>query len=76
MAEEQPKKDDEPTAKGAVEVDENALDQLAGGAIADRSSPPLDYRESDFALKESTAQGNIVASGPGAGPHLTPEKKI
>lgn len=76
MAKEQPKQDDESTAKGAVEVDESDLDQLAGGAMVDKSSPPLDYRESDFALKESTAQGNIAASGPGAGPHVTPEKKI
>ena len=79
MADEQPEKEEEVTPKGAVEIDEETLDQAAGGIIIINNSPAdnvsLNYSKIEFAAQK-VAPNNLAGAGPGAGPHVAPEKKI
>ena len=78
MADEQPEKEKEVKPKGAVEVDEKDLDKAKGGFFA--YSPPTDSFSLNFTktattdpLVQKVAPTEVLA-GPGAGPHVVPEK--
>ena len=80
MADEQPEQEKEVTPKGAVEVDEKDLDKAEGGFFA--YSVPTDSSSLNFTktltsdpLVQKVAPTDVLA-GPGAGPHVVPEKKI
>jgi hypothetical protein len=79
MADEQPEKEDEVTPKGAVEIDEESLDQAAGGIIIINSQPAdnvsLNYSKIDFAGQKVAPQ-NLTDFGPALGRDVAPEKKI
>ena len=79
MADEQPKKEKEVTPQGAVEMTEEDLDQAAGGIIIINNQPAdnvsLNYSKIEFA-GQKVAPNNLAGAGPGAGPHVAPEKKI
>jgi hypothetical protein len=66
MPNERPEKEEEVTPKGAVEVNEEELDQAAGGLS-------LNFNKFEFADKK-IAPDTIVGAGPGAGPHVTDPK--
>ena len=80
MADEQPNKEGEVTPKGAVEVDEEELDQAAGGIIPIGGGKPTDSFSLNFSKMQVVGQKvtpqNLAGAGPGAGPHVAPEKKI
>ncbi len=70
MADEQPEQEKEVTPKGAVEVDEKDLDKAEGGfSINFTKTATTDP------LVQKVAPTDVLA-GPGAGPHVVPEKKI
>jgi hypothetical protein len=80
MADEQPEQEKEGTPKGAVEVDEKDLDKAEGGISS--YSVPSDSFSLNFTktattdpLVQKVAPTEVLA-GPGAGPHVVPEKKI
>jgi hypothetical protein len=63
--------------QGAVEVDESALDQAAGGLCSNENVEGtfVVNKLTGLSGQEGLSQG-IAAAGPGAGPHLKPGKKI
>jgi hypothetical protein len=83
MADEQPNKEEEVTQKGAVEVNEEGLDQAAGGVLIGLNQPAAKPEESlsiNYNKIEVAGQkvSPTLATGAGAipGPHVSPEKKI
>ena len=83
MANEQPNKEEDVTPKGAVEVNEEDLDQAAGGVLIGLNQPAdksVDSFSINYSKIELTGQkvtpNNLTGAGPGAGPHVAPEKKI
>ena len=60
MADEQPEKETEVTSKGAVEIDEEDLDQAAGGVLIGLNQPAakpeeslsLNYNKIEFAAQK------------------------
>ncbi len=79
MADEQPEKETEVTPKGAVEIDEETLDQAAGGIIIINSTPAdslsLNFSKIEYAAQKVAPQ-NLTDFGPAVGRHVAPEKKI
>ena len=69
-----PRDEDETTPQGAVEIDEEALDQAAGGIIIVNNTPAESFSLNFSGQK--VAPQSLVGAGPGAGPHVVPEKKI
>jgi hypothetical protein len=69
------KKDEEVTPQGAVEVNEEELDQAAGGVLIGLLQPAdsfsLNYSKIEYAGQKVTPQN--LGSG---GPHVAPGKKI
>ena len=79
MTDEQPKSANEVTPEGAVEVNEEDLDQASGGSL-NFTKPATQNISMNFNKLELTGQKvaptDIVGAGPGGGPHVMPEKKI
>ena len=79
MADEQPEKEEEVTPKGAVEIDEETLDQAAGGIIIINNNPAdnvsLNYSKIELA-GQKVSPTLVTGAGPGGGPHVAPEKKL
>lgn len=81
MTDEQ-KDENEVTPDGAVEVNEEKLDEASGG-ISSYSKPTGNVSiggdiklEYDLTGQKVAPTADIVSAGPGAGPHVSPEKKI
>jgi len=73
-----PGKQDKAAPKGAVEIDEEVLDAVAGGLNnknPDLLSLQVDTSNIDIAVQNVSQQG-LAGAGPGAGPHVVPGKKI
>lgn len=79
MTDKKREKETEVTPKGAVEVDEQDLDQAAGGVLIGLSQPAdsfsLNYSKIDVS-GQKVSPTLVTGAGPGAGPHVVPEKKI
>jgi hypothetical protein len=78
MAHEKPDNENDVTREGAVEVNEEDLDQAAGGVLIGLNQPAdsfsLNYGKIDTNLAgQKVAPTDIVGAGPGGGPHV---KKI
>ena len=77
MADEQPKQENEVTPQGAIEVDEQDLDQAAGGGSdLPMETVSLNYSKIELDAARKGTPDIIVATGPGGGPHVAPEKKL
>ena len=80
MINEEPKNDNEVTPEGAVEVNEEDLDQASGGSLnftKPTDSFSLNYNKIDTNLAgQKFNPTDLAGAGPGAGPHVVPEKKI
>jgi len=79
MINEQSDKRPRVTPQGAVEVDERDLDQATGGMSSggDRPTESLSLNFTTVELSgQKVAPQTLVGAGPGAGPHVVPEKKI
>ena len=83
MTDEKPEKEEEVTPKGAVEVNEEDLDQAAGG-VESWSQPADTSVKIDFSAQKAAPADpsiglltpqDLAGAGPGAGPHVAPEKK-
>ena len=76
----EPKNEGEATPKGAVEVNEEDLDQAAGGILIGQLLPAdnvsMNYNKIDTNLAGQKVSTDLTSAGPGAGPHVAPEKKI
>ena len=79
MTDEQPRNDNEVTQEGAVEVNEEDLDQASGGSLnftKPTENVSLNYNKIDTNLTSQKVSTDLTSAGPGAGPHVAPEKKI
>ena len=66
MTDEQPNNDNEVTPKGAVEVNEEDLDQAAGGLSLNYSK--IEYKQ----VGQKASPSLVTGAGPGGGPHVEP----
>ena len=80
MADEQPKNDDEVTQEGAVEVNEEDLDQASGGLNFTKPTDNVSFNyakiDTNLADQKVSPTVDLTGAGPGGGPHVAPEKKI
>lgn len=77
----EPKNEGEVTPKGAVEVNEEDLDQAAGGVLIGLLQPAANVSINVNKLEnnltgQKVAPTDVVAAGPGGGPQLDAAKKI
>ena len=79
MAHEKPDNENDVTPEGAVEVNEEDLDQAAGGILIGLNQPSsfsLNYSKIDTSLtSQKVAPTDLKSAGPGGGP-IVPEVKL
>jgi hypothetical protein len=81
MINEEPKNDNEVTPEGAVEVNEEDLDQASGGSLnftKPTDSFSLNYNKIDTNLagQKVAPTTDLTGAGPGGGPHVAPQQKF
>lgn len=77
MTDKKPEKEEEVTPKGAVEVNEEDLDQAAGGVLIGLNQPkPADSFSLNYGKIQPAVKPTYDLSSGVPGPHVTPEDKI
>ena len=79
MMNDEPKNEGEVTPEGAVEVNEEDLDQASGGLNFTKPgniAPDYIDKFGNNLAGQKLNPTDLAGAGPGAGPHVVPEKKI